>query len=156
MLSRMLRLLGSSPLHLPFLVTAKIHGRNFLTLVYTPGEFFRAHPWPRLTTPTIIALELDVHFHSGPPERCCQILYFCFSKIYRKIDRSSTLKVISRWIFPTISGSIWHLTWISLAWITSTIFNGIIFFSGTLGKSFEKYFPGFSPPWSIYSLFHMN
>ena len=64
--------------HLSFLVIAKIHLRYFLTLVYTPGVFFRAQPMPRLTTPTITALDFPLtvfHFHRGPPEQWCQILY---------------------------------------------------------------------------------
>ena len=66
--------------HLSFLVTAEIHGRYFLTLVYTPGAFFLAQPMPRLTTPTITALDFPPlpfdHFHSGPPKQCCQILLY--------------------------------------------------------------------------------
>ena len=66
--------------HLSFLVFANIHFRYCFTLVYTPGVFFLAQPMPRLTTPTITALDFPPlpfdHFHSGPPKQCCQILLY--------------------------------------------------------------------------------
>ena len=66
--------------HLSFPVIANIQLRYFFTLVYTPGVFFLAQPMPRLTTPTITALDFPplkvFHFHRGPPKQCCQILLY--------------------------------------------------------------------------------
>ena len=63
--------------------------------------FLRAQPMPRLTTPTITALGLDlpIHFHSGPPESPTQAslspfkkekIYNRHSTNYRSSSKSET------------------------------------------------------------------
>jgi len=54
-------------------VCSLIQLRNFVTRVYTPGLFLRAHPSPQLTTPAWKIRPLSSVIDSGPPESPCRV-----------------------------------------------------------------------------------